>query len=781
MTKRRTILFYASIAFLLLIFESCRSAKYVEDDQALVTRVDMTGVPLTLKEQASSYISNEIRPNSALNLTIYNIFNTKGGKYKTEKIRQVGESPHLLDSSLVDFSATQIRRFLNTKGYFNATITPQVFVHKNKAKIDFVTKLGNPYYFNDVNYVFQDSSIKNIYFSHVYPHSSIVKGKQYDGSKLLEEREKLYLAAKNNGYYDFLRQYTRVGVDTNTVNNRANLIFSVNSPEDTTLGVYKINNVDLTIQAYENDRVNKKVYKDSTSGINFTDNSGSFRLKPISRYMFFKPGQVYSLENEDLSYARLYEMNGFRSVKINYTPLDSNLLDVTYELVPRARMSNQVEGEFTFSSGMSGFNVGNTFSHRNVFGGAEILELKLRYGVLFDPRLPGSLSQKIFNNDFQVGVNLIFPRLLVPFAVNTSAQYGLPRTTFSSSLQLFNQDKTYSNRYFINTLNYSWWQTPNLQHSYTPLVLEYRQGKFDNDFKESLINEGYRLYVESNNREYFGLGSQYTITWNAPKLQQLENFSFIRGTVDLSGNALGILSHVFNFKKNADNQNMLFNVPYLQYIKGEVDYRLYKYLGGNRQFVFRFNGGLVVPYGNNLELLIFEKSFFAGGMNGIRAWQARTLGPGNYNRSSIQSEQLRLNLRNLDQLGEIKLESNLEYRFRMINNFLGAKLNGATFLDMGNIWRLRDNTLNQNGVIDFSKFFSQIALGTGFGLRFDLDYFVMRLDVGLKIKDPQFEGKEQWVVRHLFNAKDFKNSYYESHKPDRYNLIQYNFGIGLPF
>ena len=248
----------------------------------------------------------------------------------------------------------------------------------------------------------------------------------------------------------------------------------------------------------------------------------------------------------------------------------------------------------------------------------------------------------------------------------------------------------------------------------------------------------------------------------------------------MSGTTLGLLSNVFNFQRSADGSKTLFGVTYLQYIKGEIDYRMYKHLGGNQQFIFRFNGGAIVPYGNNSRLLIFEKSFYAGGMNGIRAWQARTLGPGNYNRSTIR-EDLRVNLRNLDQLGEMKLEANLEYRFRILNRFFGAKLNGATFLDMGNVWLLRENELNQGGVFKFDKLLSQVAVGTGFGLRFDMDYFTIRLDAGLKIKDPQFTGKNQWVIQHLFNSKEFKADYYQSHRPDRYGLFQYNFGVGLPF
>lgn len=772
--------FFTSIGLLLLIFASCRSAKYLEADQSLVANIDLQGIPLHLKEQTYQYVANEIRPNSALNLTVYNIVNTKKGHYKKEKIRQVGEPPRILDSSLVDLSNTQIQRFLQTKGYFKAEVVPTIETKRKRSKITFRADIGKPYIINRISYDLEDKNIGVIYEREVKPNTLIKRGEQYDYQNLLRERENLYQKAKNNGYYDYLRQYMRVGIDTNASDNFTNLYLSISKPDTTSQQVYTINEISLTIKKSDVPSSLGPYIYDSLSNITFSDETGDFKLRPLRRYMFLRSGQKYSLRDENLSYDRLYEMNSFRNVKINYEKEDDSLLNVYYELIPRAAMANQIEGEYTFSSGMSGFNVGNTFSHRNVFGGAELLEVKLRYGVLFDPRLDGRLSDKIFNNDFQVGVNLVFPSLVLPFRTRNVGRFGLPRTTFSSSVQLFNQDRTYSNRYFINTLNYSWWQSTHLQHSYTPLVLEYRVGRFDSEFAQSLRDEGYGLYVESNDREYFGLGSQYAITWNAPKLLELEDFSYIRGSIDVSGNVLGVLSQIFPFMENEQGEKLLLNVPYLQYVKGEVDYRKYKYFGGQRQFVFRFNGGLAVPYGNNSNLLIFEKSFYAGGMNGIRAWQARTLGPGNYNRE-VLPEELRLNLRNLDQLGEVKLEANLEYRFRIMNNFLGAKLNGATFVDMGNIWRLRADQLNPQGEFKLNKLLEQTAIGTGIGLRFDMDYFILRLDAGLKVKDPQFVGKEQWVLKHLFDAKAFKEEYYQHHRPDRYNFIQYNFGVGLPF
>ncbi|WP_160068142.1 translocation and assembly module lipoprotein TamL [Sphingobacterium bovisgrunnientis] len=780
MNKKSRLIFIASITFLLLFFESCRSAKYLEEDQALVTKVDLEGFPTHLKESAYQYISNEIRPNSALNLTVYNIFNTKSGKYKTENIRSVGEAPRVLDSSLVELSAIQIQRFLQTRGYFRAKVTPDISVNNKKSKINFLAIPDSLFRIGTITTNFDADYVSKVYQNNVQNKSNLQSGKPYNVNDFGELRESLYDGMRNDGYYDYLRQYMRIAVDTNRNDETADIEIQVSVPDSTILKPYRINDVSVRINNYDGNNSNAGVIADTTSGIEFLDYSTRYKLKPLSRYMYLREGERYSLENENLSYDRLYEMNGFRSVKINYEKEGDSLLNVNYELTPRSLMSNQVEGEYTFSSGMSGFNVGNTFSHRNIFGGSELLELKLKYGVLFDPRLSGKLSEKIFNNDFQAGVSLVIPRMLLPFGWGNTGRFGLPRTTLSSNIQFFDQDRTYTNSYFINTLNYSWWQTPNLQHSYTPIVVEYRDGQFDAAFRAELEQEGYQLYIASNDRQYFGLGAQYALTYNSKKLQTLSNFQFFRGSIDLSGTTLGLLSNVFNFQRSVDGSKTLFGVTYLQYIKGEIDYRLYKHLGGNQQFIFRFNGGAIVPYGNNSRLLIFEKSFYAGGMNGIRAWQARTLGPGNYNRSSIR-EDLRVNLRNLDQLGEMKLEANLEYRFRILNRFFGAKLNGATFLDMGNVWLLRENELNEGGVFKFDKFLSQVAVGTGFGLRFDMDYFTIRLDAGLKIKDPQFTGKNQWVIQHLFNSKEFKADYYESHRPDRYGLFQYNFGVGLPF
>lgn len=767
---------------LLVLFASCRSTRLLEADQALVTKVEIDGIDSRFAEEAQAYIPPALRPNSRINLFIYNLANASKGRYRTDNIRNVGEPPHILDSVLVDFSTQQIGRYLISKGYFNVEVSQEIVQRGQRAHVYFHVVPGEPYTLREVDVDIADTALNRLYTEQLGTSSRIQPGSRYDADLLVAERERVYHLLRQHGYFDYLRQYMRVDVDSSLRRNQADIRLVVDNPEGQ--ANHTKFNIDSSFVVVKHDRpdLNQSMPDEAVldGQVAFQDYTGRFRPAPIARYLFHREGEIYNANLENLTYDRLYELNGFRSVKINYEKIDSNRLNVHYELVPRAYMGNQIEGEYTFNAGMSGFNIGNTFTHRNLFGGLEQLEVRLRYGVLFDSRLPGGLLDRVFNNDFQVGVNITVPRLITPFAVPPVSRSGLPRTVFSANVQAFDQFQTYSNRYFSGTLSYNWFDTRYKQHNLTPLVLEYRYGRLNNEFAQRLIDQDFLLYVRSNNRAYFGLGSQYAYTVNAVRLSRLESFLYFRGALDLSGNLLGLASQVIDFKRNVDGEKEVMGVPYLQYAKVETDLRYYRYLGGDRQFVVRLNPGVAIPYGNNSSLLIFEKSFFGGGMNGIRAWQARTLGPGNYNRKVLDPG-LRLNLRNLDQLGEIKLEGNVEYRFKVVNDIFGAKLKAATFADFGNIWRINENELNPGGEFKFDRFFRQLAIGAGAGLRFDLDYFVIRLDAGIKVRDPQFSGAQQWVIGEFFDSKAFKDQYRLTNAPDRYNFVQYNFGIGMPF
>ena len=771
-----------------LIFAGCNASRYLPEDQVLVKKVKLEGVDNQFLETALTFVQSDIRPNSRQNLALYNIFNTRKGKYRTDRIKAIGEAPHVLDSSLMEISRVQIEKFLASKGYFNAKVKSDLKIKKQNAEIIFSAEIGSEYKIKKISFEIEDSTVYALYLANRNKFSRLQEGKRFDSDSLAYEREQIYKLMKQHGYYDYVRQFVRFEVDSNLLNSEANLkLFLANPVNKSAHQTYTIDHSVLTIST--SNGLNTGLIADTVSidsQFHFVDYSKKFNAKPISRYIYLKKNDLYNIDNEEVTYDRLYDFNVFRNLKIDYQKSSDSTFKLVpnYSITPLKRMSNRIEGEYTFNSGRNGFNIGNTYTNRNLFGGAEHLEIKAKYGIFFNADGSGNVFDRIFSRDLQLGANLVIPKLFVPFNIPLMGRNGIPRTTISSSFQLFDQREAFSSRVFINSIIYDWVETKTKLHSFTPINIEFRKGKLDPVFRDSLIQRGFELYVRTNDRRFFNLGSQYAFTSNAIKLNTYSNFLYFKGSIDAAGNSLGLLNKIVNFNVDKDGFRTILGLPYQQYLKTEIDLRYYWSFGGEKQLVARINPGVGIAYGNS-DQLTFEKNFFAGGSSGVRAWQARTLGPGNYNRAVLGSDgkadTLRANLRNLDQLGEIKMEGNLEYRFKIADNILNAKVKGATFADVGNVWRQKQTVENPGGEFKFNQFLGQLAVGVGAGLRFDLNYFVFRLDAGIKVKDPQFTGSDQYVIKHLFNKKQFKLDYAETHRPDVYRFVQYNFGIGMPF
>lgn len=778
----------ASILLLFLIFAGCNASRYLPQDQALVKKVKLEGVDKQFLETALTFVQSDIRPNSRQNLALYNIFNTRNGKYRTDRIKVIGEAPHVLDSSLLEISRVQIEKFLASKGYFNAKVKSDLKIKKQNAEIVFTADIGSEFKIKKISFEIEDTTVSALYLANRAKFTRLQEGKRFDSDTLAYEREQIYKLMKQHGYYDYVRQFVRFDVDSNLLNSEANLrLFLANPANKSAHQTYTIDNSVLTIST--SNGLNTGLNLDTVtidSQFHFVDYSRKFKAKPISRYIYLKKNNLYNIDNEEVTYDRLYDFNVFRNLKIEYQKSSDSTFKLVpnYSITPLKKMSNRVEGEYTFNSGRNGFNIGNTYTNRNLFGGAEHLEIKAKYGIFFNADGSGNVFDRVFSRDLQLGANLVIPKLLVPFNIPLMGRNGIPRTTISSSFQLFDQRQAFSSRVFINSIIYDWVETKTKLHSFTPINIEFRKGKLDPVFRDSLIQRGFELYVRTNDRRFFNLGSQYAFTSNAIKLNTYSNFLYFKGSIDAAGNSLGLLNKIVNFNVDNDGFRTILGLPYQQYLKTEIDLRYYWSFGGEKQLVARINPGVGIAYGNS-DQLTFEKNFFAGGSSGVRAWQARTLGPGIYNRAVLGSDgkadTLRANLRNLDQLGEIKMEGNLEYRFKIADNILNAKVKGATFADIGNVWRQKQTVENPGGEFKFNQFLGQLALGVGAGLRFDLNYFVFRLDAGIKVKDPQFTGSDQYVIKHLFNKKQFKLDYAETHRPDIYRFVQYNFGIGMPF
>jgi hypothetical protein len=767
----------------------CSLTRGLKGHQVLVRKITIKGVDKQLSLVAANYVDKEQQPNNWLNLQFYYLLNSKGK-------HDIGEPPRILDSNLVDFSRLQIEHFLINKGYLNAKVESAIKVNNRKAELIFTANEGKLYHITTFKDSISDPIVKQLYANSRKSFSHITVGNAYDTDSLAYDRDQVFQLMKRNGYYEFYRQYVYYEYDT--VKTGVNIKMFITNPDGKNQHpVFKINNTLISISNSNGLTTGQADTLRVDSQFTFVDYSHKFKPKPITDYVFQRKGDVYNIDKQALTTARLSELNVLRNVPnptYTKTPDSTNRLNSKIDIIPLKHFSDRVEGEYIFSgfnNPQQGFNIANTFTNRNLFKGAEILQLKLSWSVLF------SNTGYIKNQDFKAGFNLIYPRIISPFNLPAPTKYGVPHTTLSSNYQLFFQEGLVSRKSLINSITYDWAEALNRLHSFTPINIEFSKGIIDSTARKQLADQNRYSYITLIDRTVFTSGSQYSYQLNGNKLFTPSTFTYFRGAIDVGGNSLALLTKILNTPTDASGAHTLFGQTFAQYAKVESDIRFYKHFGGDRTLIFRINPGIGIPYGNsdhgNNNQLIFEKNFYVGGANDIRAWLPRTLGAGQFNRALAYANNTdRDRYKYLDQFGEIKVVGNLEYRYGILNNFFGAKLNGAIFTDFGNVWRLKPDTIRVNSTtsyvpnvrLNIHNAFETTAIGIGTGLRFDLAFFVFRLDAAFKFKDPQFDGGDQWVLLNHFNelihSGEFKTKYANANG-ESYNFMQLNFGIGLPF
>ncbi|WDF76643.1 BamA/TamA family outer membrane protein [Mucilaginibacter sp. KACC 22773] len=790
----------AILSILLLIIGSgCSLTRGIGKNQTLVRKITIKGIDEQFEEAALNYVDKEQQPNNKLNLQFYYWFSNHGK-------RNIGEAPTLLDSSLVEYSRFQMEKFVQNRGYLKAKVTDSVIIKKQRAEIVFTAVEGPMFHIRKLVDSIPDKNIANLYHANRNRMSHIQPGGRFDTDSLAHDRDELYLLMKRNGYFDFYRQYVNFTYDSTFNSSVVDIKMMIDNPAGKTEHpVYKINNTLITISASNGKTTGKADTLQVDSQFRYVDFSHRFKPRVVIDYTFQKKGQLYNIDKQTLTTTRLSELNVFRNVpNPTYEKLadSTHRLDTKIDIIPLKHYSDRVEGEFLFANGRYGYNVGNTFTNRNLFNQAAILQLKLNWSILFDNGSNTTNNDNIQNQEFRAGANLIYPRIISPFNFPLLGKFGVPHTTFSTNYSLFYQKGLVTRQSFINSISYDFYETARKLHTITPVNIEFSKGVIDPAAYDSLLSYNRFAYIKLIGRTVFTTGSQYTFQYNAIELNSYDNFLYFRGSLDIGGNFLNLLSSTFNTGRDTSGQRKFLGYTFSQYAKAEGDLRFYRTLGGEKQFVFRVNPGIGVPYGNS-DQLIFEKNFYAGGANDMRAWLPRTLGPGQFNRATAYYNSLtkkddpisRARLKYLDQFGEIKLVANAEYRYKLINNFFGAKLKGAVFVDAGNVWRLGKKAESPNGEFRFDNLLQSTAIGIGTGLRFDLSFFVFRLDMAFKFKDPQFSGSDQWVlIKHadeLFKSGSFKEAYLKANATgvdskgnvvgDSYNFMQLNFGIGLPF
>lgn len=724
----------------------------------------------------------------------------KGKKPKTknrqlfgEWLMNIGEAPVIYDSLLTYKSAKQIKSLLNNKGYFVSSVKDSVYFKRRKrAKVYYQIKASAPYKFNDIQYDIEDNLLQYYVFADS-SNTLIKRGNNYDVDILQKERERITTELSNNGYYFFTKDYVHYEVDTNIGNRKVNITLGVknfaskysdysDSIIESPHQRYYINNVYI-----QTDFVSKKRDGESKDTLRVEDfiflshDKLNYKPKLVLNAIFLRKGELYQLKNAEDTYKKLAELRAFRSINVSFKKVKGEYLDCYIQMAPVLKQSYTIETEGTNTGGNLGISGSMVYQNRNLFKGAEILEIRLKGGV--EAQRVNNQNSNQFNdltdlsrpaqqfNTIEVipEVNLYIPRFLVPFRIKTSKRSS-PKTILTSSYS-FQRRPDFTREITNLSFGYSWRETLTKRHTISPLVANLVKVNLSSSFENNLFNNIRDLYIINSYSNHVSTSTRYTFTFNEQDIKKDQNFKFFRLNAESSGNILRGIYELTNqmqpatFTEDSLGRFNFLGIPFSQYLRIDGDFRYYYNSNEINKVVFRIAAGIGKPL-RNFPSLPFERSFFSGGANGIRAWQSRSLGPGSYSDSGEFT---------FDQLGDGQLEANVEYRFKMLK-----VIHGAIFVDAGNVWLKEPNAARPGGEFKFDRFYKEIAVGSGVGLRADFSFFVIRFDLGVKVRDPQFSENKRWVIKNLFNDT-WKDDYRLSHNDRKYSFLAFNIGIGYPF
>lgn len=819
------------VAFVSLLFSSCSASKYLKDDEYLLKSYEIkTDDKKVTDFSLDSYVKQ--KPNKRiLRIPIYaNIYNMvnpekeakreKKREKKEEKmnrrrlakgkeprrkfaftrwIRSIGEEPVVYNQLLSKKSAVQISKLLKNKGYFHAKTTSSVKYRGKTAHVTYTIKAGKPFLIRNYTDTIEDPAVSKLLKPYWKTESTVKTGERVDVSYFEKERDAINEKMLNNGYYRFAKSYIFFQIDTFVGNNQADVKISIKSPTAVDdIGIvtklthkkYYLNNITI----YPDHEAKSIMQKDDNNvitydtvpykkGITFyVAKKNKFTKAVLTRGLTLEKDSIYRANNAKSSFTYYGSLSNFRLINFEFKEpkIQTNLNDsIKHYLYPHIRLSPSISQSFTvelegnITSGRYGAASNFMYRNTNIFGGAEILDVKFK--VELNNQEEGSAIKSSYFSDTEYGVNtsIRFPNLVMPFSSRRFYLKYFPKTAFSLGYNFRNNSK-YRRSMYSASYGYDWRSSDKITHLLN--VIEYSSVKLTN-LNLSYLEQLNKTGQFNEKYDHLILGTSYTLSYNSQQVNKLKDFHYIMFKIEFAGNLINLINRTAKSTKlgygdylkeivNITNENpeegketikelnqeggfyTLFKLPYAQYFKSEIDFRYYQIFNKKNELVYRINPGIILPYGNS-TYSPQEKRFFLGGASSMRAWQARQLGPGSYHDTT-----------GIYQYGDLKLEMNIEYRFNLFWMF-----DGAVFFDAGNIWSLSKNNFYEEKKLNVEKFYKEIALGTGIGLRMDLDFFVVRFDFGFKLYNPALPESKRWLG---LNALKWRE-------------MTFNFGIGYPF
>ena len=770
MSTPKLILLYAAIAALVL--PACNVTKHLPDGESLyVGSVVKVATDKTKNDKSLDGELNPLirpKPNTRILGIPYKLifYNLAGTSKKNKGLRRLlrtklGEPPVLASQLNVEKNRVLLENRLQNRGYFHAAMNADTSSKKRKVTGHFTGVGGPQYHIRNVEFP-QDSTTPVLKQILRTAKKSVLKpGDAYDLDAVKNERNRIDLSLKNHGFYYYNAEYMIAQVDTGVGKHLVDMKLSLKTAAPKAdLQPYKIRNIYI-YPTYSIERDSELSHSPAIKYDYFYDIDPDHQFKPklFSRMLVFRPGTPYSRREHNLSLNRLQNLGTFKFVKARFEEVDTagNYLDPYYFMTPMPKKSWRLETTgFTKSDNATGGLVTLSWRNRNIFRGAELFTISVSGGLQY--QISG--DENVITNTLDAEANLYLPRILAPFRLNTKSDF-VSRTHFNAAYEFYNRTTQYTLNSIRGSYGFVWKENVRSEHQLNIINVNYVHPiNITQQFQDSLNGD---ITLRRSIEPQFILGPSYNYNYNTLALanNRVNNFYF-NFNVDAPGNILGLVTGAtFKGEQNAD---LFGSTPFSQYFKVESELRHYLRLGDLKHkesvLASRLWAGIAVPYGNSTEVP-FIKEFFVGGTNDIRAWRARSLGPGSYyvrNDKTVGSIIP-------DEPGDIKLEGNTELRGKLI-----SIIQGALFIDAGNVWTIHNDT-SRPGSQFTNQFYKQIAVGAGAGIRADLSFLVLRIDLAFPIRKPYGPDGPGWVFDKIaLGDPDWRKE----------NLVL-NLAIGFPF
>jgi len=745
------------------LFASCSTSKFIPEGHYLLDEVSIVS---DTKEVQSSSFSSYIRQNPnakwfslvKVPLHIYCLSGKDSTNSFNRFLRKLGDAPVIYDSSIAEKSQKEMEKAVRNMGYMRARVYLDTEVKKKKMKVNYRIQAGRPYTIQHIAYDIDDMIISD--FIEKDSASSLLRaGMPFDVVALDNERQRITKMLQNNGYYKFNKDFIVYQADTVRNSYQVNLIMKLLPfqlrKEDipTRHQQYTVRNVNFWADGTLTDTLKYK-------GLQFFYQDKLYvRPNTLANFNYIQPQQLYKEQDVQNTYTSMGRLRALKYTNIRFDEViqnDSAMLDANILLTKGKNQSLSFEIEGTNSAGDLGAAASLTFQHRNVFRGSETFTIKVRGAYEAITGLQEGYESDDYE-EYGVEASLNFPEFKFPFL--SSDFKRKIRATSEVGIDFNSQNRPEFTRTLASaSWGYRWVDNKASQHRVDLLDVNYiyvpwKSENFKN-YLENLTDRNSILIKSYEDQLIVRMG--YTYIYNSAndktRTSTHRNSYSIRMNLEEAGNLLYLASKVLHSKPKADKGYEIANIPFAQYVKGDFDFAQNWNIDKRNSFVFHIGMGVAYSYGNS-QILPFEKRYFSGGPNSVRGWSVRSLGPGSYTGAKG-------NMNYINHSGDIKLDVNLEYRTHLF-----WKFNGAAFIDVGNIWNIRDYEGQEEGTFRFNRFYKQLAVAYGLGLRFDLDYLILRFDGGMKAINPMKTGKDKYpFVRPNFN-RDFA----------------FHFAVGYPF